>query len=46
MRATFELRDAEVVGIHEDVPPGVSPEDNEAGWPSALERLAKLLEAR
>jgi uncharacterized protein YndB with AHSA1/START domain len=49
MRATFELRDAEggteVVGIHEDVPPGVSPEDNEAGWRSALDRLAALVEA-
>jgi uncharacterized protein YndB with AHSA1/START domain len=50
MRATFELRDAgggtEVTGIHEDVPPGVSPEDNEAGWRSALDRLAALVERR
>jgi uncharacterized protein YndB with AHSA1/START domain len=48
MRATFELRDAdggtEVTGVHEDVPPGVSPEDNEAGWRSALDRLAALVE--
>jgi uncharacterized protein YndB with AHSA1/START domain len=50
MRATFELRDVgggtEVTGIHEDVPPGVTLEDNEAGWRSALERLAALVEAR
>ena len=50
IRATFELRDAaggtEVVGVHEDVPPGVSPEDNEAGWTSALDRLAALVEGR
>lgn len=49
MRATLELRDAEggteVIGLHEDVPPGVSPEDNEAGWRSALDRLAALVEA-
>ena len=49
MRATFELRDAEgeteVVGIHEDVPAAVSPEDNEVGWRSALDRLASLVEA-
>ena len=36
----------EVTGIHEDVPPGVTLEDNEAGWRSALERLAALVEAR
>jgi uncharacterized protein YndB with AHSA1/START domain len=48
MRATFELRDAdggtEVVGLHENLPPGLSLEDNEAGWRSALDRLAALVE--
>jgi uncharacterized protein YndB with AHSA1/START domain len=47
-RATFELRDAdggtEVVGLHENLPPGLSLEDNEAGWRSALDRLAALVE--
>lgn len=49
MRATFELRDAdggtEVVGTHEDVPPGVPAVDNETGWRSALDRLAALVES-
>jgi uncharacterized protein YndB with AHSA1/START domain len=50
MRVTVELRGAdggtEVTGIHEDVPAGVSAADNEAGWRSALDRLAALVERR
>jgi len=48
MTATFTLRDAdggtEVVGVHENVPPGIAPADNETGWRMALVKLAKLVE--
>ncbi len=48
MTITISLADAdggtEVVGIHEGLPPGVSTADNEAGWASALARLAALVE--
>jgi uncharacterized protein YndB with AHSA1/START domain len=33
------------VAVHDDVPPGVSATDNEAGWQSALTTLAALVEA-
>jgi uncharacterized protein YndB with AHSA1/START domain len=50
MTITIELRDSgdggtELRALHEDVPPGVSAADNEAGWRSALARLAALLES-
>jgi uncharacterized protein YndB with AHSA1/START domain len=49
MTITITLRDAdsgtEVVGLHEELPPGVSFADNEAGWRMALARLAALVEA-
>ncbi len=50
MTITITLRDADdggtdLVAVHDGVPPGVSPADNEAGWRSALNRLAVLLEA-
>lgn len=49
MTATFLLRDAdggtEVLATHENVPPGVTPDDNEIGWRMALEKLARLIEA-
>ncbi len=32
--------------VHEGLPPGVSPADNETGWRMALDKLAKLLEGR
>jgi uncharacterized protein YndB with AHSA1/START domain len=35
----------DVLGVHEGLPPGISTADNEAGWRSALERLAALVEA-
>ena len=49
MRSTIRLRDAdggtEVVATHEDLPPAVSPADNETGWREALARLAALVES-
>ena len=49
MMITITLSDAnsgtDVVGLHEGLPPGVSAADNEAGWRSAFERLAALVEA-
>jgi uncharacterized protein YndB with AHSA1/START domain/uncharacterized damage-inducible protein DinB len=49
MRSTIMLADApgggtDVVGVHEQLPPGVSPEDNETGWRMALAKLAALAE--
>ena len=34
----------EVLAVHENVPPGVSPADNETGWTMALDKLARLVE--
>ena len=49
MTITITLADAdggtEVTGLHEGLPPGVSIADNQAGWESALARLAALVEA-
>ena len=49
MTITIILADAdggtEVTGLHEGLPPGVSIADNQAGWESALARLATLVEA-
>ena len=50
MTSTITLADApdggtDVVGVHEPLPPGVSPEDNAAGWRMALAKLAALAEA-
>ena len=49
MTITITLRDAddggtELIAVHDGVPPGVSAADNEAGWQSALTRLAALVE--
>jgi uncharacterized protein YndB with AHSA1/START domain len=48
MTMTITLRDSdggtELVAVHEGVPPGVAPEDNELGWRMALDRLASLVE--
>lgn len=35
----------EVVAIHDGLPPGLSPTDNETGWREALRKLAVLAEA-
>jgi uncharacterized protein YndB with AHSA1/START domain len=48
MTMTFTLRECdggtELTAVHEGVPPGVSPEDNQLGWRMALDRLAALVE--
>jgi uncharacterized protein YndB with AHSA1/START domain len=48
MRITVQLADVEggteVTYLCEDIPPGVRPEDNEAGCRSSLQKLAALLE--
>jgi len=50
MTITIELADApggtDLRAVHEGVPSGIAPADNEAGWRSALDRLAALLERR
>lgn len=49
MTATFTLVDAgvgtEVRAVHDNLPPGLSPADNETGWRMALDNLAALVEA-
>lgn len=30
--------------VHDNVPPGVSPQDNETGWRMALDKLAAIVE--
>ena len=49
MTITITLADAEggtsVLAVHDGLPPGVSPADNETGWRMALARLAALVEA-
>jgi uncharacterized protein YndB with AHSA1/START domain len=48
MTITMTLTDAgggtEVVAVHEGLPSGVAPADNELGWRQSLERLAALVE--
>ncbi|WP_233609806.1 SRPBCC family protein [Corallococcus sp. AB049A] len=49
MRITFTLSDAQDGGtdldaVHEGLPPGVPPEDNELGWKMSLAKLAKYVE--
>ena len=34
----------EITGVHENLPSGVSPADNELGWSISLRKLAKLVE--
>ncbi len=50
MTITTTLVDADggtdVLAVHDDVPPGVPPADNEAGWAEALAKLAALVEGR
>jgi uncharacterized protein YndB with AHSA1/START domain len=35
----------ELVAVHDGLPDGVSPQDNEIGWGMALAKLAALVEA-
>ena len=49
MTITFTLAEAadggtDVAGVHENLPPGVPPEDNELGWSISLSKLARLVE--
>lgn len=50
MTVTFTLVDAaggtEVFAVHDNLPPGVPPADNELGWRMALEKLAAYVEPR
>lgn len=49
MTVTFTLTEAnggtEVLAVHDNVPPGITPADNETGWRMSLEKLARLVEA-
>jgi uncharacterized protein YndB with AHSA1/START domain len=49
MTITFTLADSdggtELIAVHEGVPPGVSPADNEYGWRMSLGKLATLVES-
>ena len=49
MTITITLADADggtdVLALHDNLPPGVSPADNETGYRMALDRLAALVEA-
>jgi uncharacterized protein YndB with AHSA1/START domain len=49
MTSTITLVDAgggtDLLAVHEGLPPGVPPEDNETGWRMALNKLAALVEA-
>ncbi|MFZ5818181.1 MAG: SRPBCC family protein [Bacillota bacterium] len=48
MRVTYTLADAgsgtDLLAVHENLPPGLSPADNETGWRMALDNLAALVE--
>ena len=50
MRITYELVEAhgvtDVIGLHEGLPDGVAPSDNEEGWRMSLGKLKGLLEAQ
>ncbi len=49
MRITYTLTDVaggtELRAVHEGLPPGVAPSDNELGWTMSLGKLCALLEA-
>jgi uncharacterized protein YndB with AHSA1/START domain len=48
MTSTITLRDADggthVIAVHDGLPAGVAPADNELGWRLSLAKLAKLVE--
>lgn len=49
MTVTYSLSEDDdgatlLTGIHENLPPGVSPEANELGWQMSLDKLAQLVE--
>jgi uncharacterized protein YndB with AHSA1/START domain len=49
MMVTFTLSDAnggtDVLATHANLPPGLSPADNQTGWQMALDKLAALVES-
>jgi hypothetical protein len=49
MMVTFTLTDAgggtDVLAVHDNLPSGLSPADNETGWRMALDTLAAFVEA-
>jgi len=49
MTITISLIDADggtdVIAVHDRLPPGLSPADNETGWRMSLAKLAALVEA-
>jgi uncharacterized protein YndB with AHSA1/START domain len=49
MTITYLLADdgdgTTVTGTHHNVPPGVSPADNELGWTISMDKLARLVES-
>lgn len=49
MMVTFTLTDSgrgtDVLAVHDNLPPGLSPADNETGWQMALDKLAAFVEA-
>lgn len=50
MTITYALTDAEgggteLLGVHENLPPGLSPADNELGWRMSIDKLARIVEA-
>ena len=50
MTITYRLADSgggtDLVGLHENLPPGVSPADNELGWSMSIDKLAELVETQ
>jgi len=51
MTITYTLAGAadggtDLVGLHEHLPAGVRPEDNELGWSMSIDKLARLVESR
>jgi uncharacterized protein YndB with AHSA1/START domain len=48
MTITYRLTDADggtdLEGVHENLPPGLSPADNELGWRISIDKLTKLVE--
>jgi uncharacterized protein YndB with AHSA1/START domain len=49
MTITYVLAEAadggtDLVGVHEDLPVGLRPEDNELGWSISIDKLARLVE--
>lgn len=50
MTITYTLADADggtdLLAVHDHLPPGLSPADNEVGWRLSLDKLAALVEKR